>query len=737
MPLAPLIKDLAIILAAAAAVTFVFQRLGLPLILGYILAGIAIAQSAPVLPAISDLPNVRVWGELGIVFLMFTLGLDFSFRRLAAVGLRAIFTGIFEITGLIAIGFGLGRLWGWGTIGSLFLGGTVAISSTTILLKSLEELGLRRLRFADTVFGILIIEDLVAVGILVALSTMITQGQIEGLSLVMLAVRLFLVVGTWLLIGFFIVPRILLIAARSGSDELLTILALGLCLILVVFASHFGFSPALGAFIMGSIIGETPESKKIDDLIKPLRDVFVAIFFVSIGMLADPLSALEHWPTLLGVTALILIGKPVFLFTGSLLAGHELRASTQIGLSMAQIGEFSFLIAGLGGSLNATPDHFSAIIIGASLLTTLTTPALMRSSARIGEWLEARLPIEWVHALHRYTTLFQIRSPEGRSSDNGPVLASLVRWFANGILVTALFALASEQLRPWLSGRLNAPTVAEIITATLALLAALPFLWAMLTCFRDISAKTDLTRGTEFLLLLFSRVLALLWLGIVSARFLSAWTTFIAALVLITVIAAAFYRRLETSYEWLEKQFLTAFTLKDSERRKASAMERLAPWDAHLVQLKVHPDSELIGMTLNEAKLRERFGLNIVAIERGSRLIAAPSRDERVFPHDELLVLSTDEQLEEARGLIEGYATTPLLSYDLSDFDLKMITVTEDSFLRHTSIFDSRLREKYGVLVVGIERGGRRMINPPSQLILEPGDRLWLVGDRSRLREIS
>ncbi len=720
--LPPLIHDLTVILIAAATVSFIFHWLRLPVILGYIIAGIVVGPHVHFFPTVTDMPNIEVWGELGVIFLMFTLGLDFSFRRLAAVGVRAAFTGAFEITCMFIVGFGVAQLLGWELLPSLFLGAVVSISSTTIIVKSLENLDLARRRFREHVFGILVIEDLAAILMLVALTSLVTRGEVQGLGLLILLAQMLLVVGVWMLVGFFLVPRFLSWAAKMKSNELLIILSLGLCLMLVSVGAYFGYSLALGAFIMGSIIGETRESRKIEELIRPFRDLFVAIFFVSIGMRVNPKMFLSEWALIVLMSAIIIFGKILFVGVGSVLSGQRLRSSIQSAFAMTQIGEFSFLIAGFGLKYSITDEKFYSSVVAASLITTLTTPMFMRVSERAHQLLEMRLSTRMKETLERYASVWQ----PTHGHHQPPETRLMVTWVANAVLVTAVFIISAAQLLPLAHEWIREPIAAQALAWLATCIVTAPFLWAMGAVFRH-----SRNQGIVFL----SRFLTLVLVASLSTQFLSAWTTLLIAAAVFAVLILLVYPKLEASYGWFETQFLASFKKESKHQDHLRQLQRLAPWESHLTQLHVHPDSEIIGNNLLESKLRERFGLNIVAIQRGSRVIVAPTRDERIFPEDELLVLANDEQMEAARKVIEA-SVVNLTAEELTDFDIKLLSITIESQFCEKSILSSQLREKHDVLVVGIERNGQRIMNPESHLILKPGDLIWIVGSRNKLREL-
>ncbi|MEW6055026.1 MAG: cation:proton antiporter [Bdellovibrionota bacterium] len=731
MHLAPLIRDLAIILAVAGIVTFLFQRIRQPVVLGYIIAGFIIGPHTPPFPLVTDIPNIKVWAELGVIFLMFSLGLEFSFRKLAKVGVSASITAIVEVIFMMSLGFACGKLFGWSFYDSLFLSAMLSISSTTIIIKALDELGLKSKRFAQVIFGVLIVEDLVAILILVALSTLAMNQSFSVPALALSSAKLFLVVGVWFIVGYFLVPRIVRAVGKTGSDEMLTTLSLGLCLLLVVAAAELDYSVALGAFIMGSILAESTESHRIEELIKPLRDVFAAIFFVSVGMLMEPSTIWEYrWPVLI-ITLITVVGKIFSTTAGALLTGQTLKTSVQVGFGLAQIGEFSFIIASLGLTLGVTSDFLYPVGVAVSLLTTLTTPYLIRVSHKSALAIERRLPARAADFLARYVAWSEQRRIS--TANRSAFYRQLLKWFVNGVVVTAIWVMVARFANPVLEDFVKNPIAAHAGAWMLAILISAPFTWAMMTT-AYAEGKNPLSGGSYTFLI---QILTLLWLGAVSLAFFPAKYVGISVAALSAIFFAKFYRRLEASYHWFERQFLSTFDASEKKSKHPSdALKRLAPWNAHLVQLRVHPDSDIAGKAIAKVELRKRFGLNIVAIHRGSRTLISPEPDSQIFPKDELLVLGTDEQVDAARSMIEKPPGIVEHKMHIDEYELMRLFIDDVSPLLGRSIRDSKIRENYGAMVVGIERRGRRIMNPDTDMVLEIEDYVLIVGQSDRVSKL-
>jgi len=724
--LAPLIKDLAVILSVAGFVTVIFQRIKQPVVLGYVIAGLLVGGHALPLRLIGDESDIRVWAELGVIFLMFSLGLEFSFRKLARVGIAAAITALFEVTCMLLLGYGVGLWMGWSSSDAMFLGAMISISSTTIILKALDELKLRTRRFADTIFAVLIVEDLLAVLILVGFSAGVGRVGFSGLQLLIAAGKLILVVGSWFLAGYFLLPRLVKYVGRAGNDEMLSILSIGLCLLLSVAGAYFGYSVALGAFIMGSILAESTESYRIEELIRPLRDLFAAIFFVSVGMLIEPSQVYENWSAVLIVTAVLMLGKIVAITAGALLTGQTVRSSIQVGFGMAQVGEFSFIIASLGIALGATSRRIYPIAVAVSIITTFATPYLIRISHRFAVWFESKLPLRFKRALSLYTAWAQERKADNLK--RAQFFKRAFRWLASGLIVTVAFLVVAALKQERILG------VNAWFGWAFAMGISAPFFWSMFFVFKGFQLGNE-TRGFSGTLFL-SRLFAVSWLGLLSLQFFPLRIAIIITASVLTALFVLFHQQLGDSYRWFEEKFLSNFTDKPKSRKSTNMYRSLAPWDAHLVRFKVHPNSEIAGARLGDTDLRGRFGISVVVIHRGLKNIVAPKATEQIFPKDELLVLGTDDQVEGARQMIEKPPGLGTRFHDLSGYELKQVLIHENSPLSGLSLRESEIHTKYDAMIVGLEREDRRILNPSSELVLRAGDILLVVGDADRIERL-
>lgn len=724
--LAPLIRDLAIMLGVAGITTLLFQKIRQPLVLGYLVAGIIIGPYTPPHSLIIDLPNIKILSDLGVIFLMFSLGLHFSFQKLARVGFSAALTGLFEVFALCTLGFVVGRFMGWTFYDSLFLGAAVAISSTTIIIKAMGDLGLMKKRFAELVFGVLVVEDLLAILLLVFLSTVVKTDSIFSLEITWSALQLILVVGAWFIIGYFLIPTLMRRITGYATQETLTIVSIGLCLLLVWIADYFHYSTALGAFIMGSILSETRLVQRIDHIVTPIKDMFAAVFFISVGMMLNPSVLWEHWSAVLVITLVVIIGKLLITAIGAILTGQSLNTSLRLGFSMAQVGEFSFIIIALGLTLNVISNSLYAIIVAVSGITTFTTPYSIRLSGYLAQKIDGLLSERVKYFLANYSSwVFRTLS---QSKQQSLFRKTTVRLLVNGLIVAIIFTLTNKLLltnvmiffeEEWL-GLTTAWLIAMIFSS--------PFLWGMLFSSRIATRQAQM----------FSTV-AITWLWlftlteviILTIAYFQHWVVFgVLAVVFLGLFAFA-YRYLGRLYQWFEQRLVGNIRKEDGRYQK---YEELAPWDSHFVEIEASVHSPLLGKTLTQNQLRQKFGVNIVAIYRGARTIIAPRGEERILPLDKLIVLGTDEQIDQFSKMIEK-EEEPAEPVDLLDnFSLKGLFLAVGHPAVGKNIRDSKLREEVQGLVVGIERGGRRLLNPDPTTVLEANDLVWLVGEIDNLK---
>jgi CPA2 family monovalent cation:H+ antiporter-2 len=737
MHLPIIIQDLAIILIVAGAMTLLFRAIRQPVVLGYIVAGFLVGPNFEWFPTVIGIENIKVWADIGVIFLLFALGLEFSFKKLSHVGTPALLTALVEVTGMIGVGYLTGKIFGWNNMDSMFLGGILAISSTTIIIRAFDELDLKTRGFVNLVIGILIAEDLVAILLMVLLSTIAVSQTFSGVEMGIAGLKLGFFLTLWFILGIFLIPSFLKKVRKFLGRETLLIVSLGLCFLMVVLATKVGFSPALGAFIMGSILAETIEGEKIEHLIHPVKDLFGAIFFVSVGMLINAQVLVDYAVPILAITAVTIIGKLITTTAGSLLSGQSLRHSIQAGMSLAQIGEFSFIIAGLGLSLKVTSDFLYPIAISVSAITTFTTPYLIRSSDPLVYFIERKLPKKWRIKFESFRTA---SASVSQTSDWKILLKkSLMKIITNAVAVVALFLLVSEFLHPWLITQEWNPQLTEGVSLAIAFVLSAPILWAIVGGQFGGEAASALWSerrftGPLFIFEMFRWIFATFLVTVLAIRIVA--PSFILVAICILVIATVYWipRYFEQIYEWLESWFVINFNEKETHSNKKS-LPPLAPWDSHLAELTVSSDSSLIGRKLSELTIREKFGVTIALIERGKKVIPAPGRNDMLYPADVLQVIGSDEQINAFRYECEASAVALSEPPDFV-YGLRSVYIDTTSPYVNKTIRDCGLREQTHGLVVGIEQNGKRILNPDSATIIHTGNVLWVVGDKKLMADI-
>lgn len=746
-----LIVDLALILIAGSVVVLLFKRLKQPLVLGYIIAGFLVGPHFNLLPTVADMENVEIIAELGVIFLLFGLGLEFSFKKLVRVGGSASITAFVEIVFISISGFLLGKWLQWSTIDSLFLGGMLASSSTTIIIRAFDELGIKTKQFAGVVFGVLIVEDIVVILLMVLLSTIAVTQQIQGGEIAFTVLKLLFFLALWFIMGIFFLPTFLKKAKKWLDEENLLILSLGLCLGMVVLAVQVGFSAELGAFIMGSIIAETTSAEKVEHLMKPIKDLFGAVFFVSVGMLIDPAMIIEHKWAVIAVTLLTLFGKIFSTTLGAILSGQPLKQSVQVGLSMAQIGEFAFIVAALGISLKVTSDFLFPVAVGASAITTFTTPYLIKYSGPFYTFLEKILPVKLVNRLNRFSSNSQhIQAEVGWKN----VLVSYAKIVAiNGIILISIALLLVRFLVPYLTSVIENEMARTLIVSLFSLAVGSPFLWAIMASkpntpeYKRFWLKMKGYSRGPLITIEILRIVA--GIGLIAIWALYFFQPLIALLVILPValiVFKVFTKRIQRFYDTVESTFMTNLTEREEaafntlaasvERKKAEIADYLTPYDAHIVQLEVSPNAAFIGKKLEELAWRENYGINIVYIRRGERIFHQPTKDQMLLPRDKVGVIATDEQIASFKLIFDREEISEQEDVRIEDIGMYRFIIDKNHYLNGETIRNSGIREKMYGLVIGIERNGQRILNPDSTTVFETGDVVWLVGNTKKIKEL-
>ncbi len=741
-----LIKDLALILIAGAVVTLLFKKIKQPLVLGYIIAGVLVGPHLALTPTVVDTENVSTLAEIGVIFLLFSLGLEFNLKKLMHVGGASSITALFEIVFITLTGYLLGQLLGWSVMDSIFLGGMLASSSTTIIIKAFDDLGMKTRKFADVVFGVLVVEDIVVILLLVLLPTIAVTQQFEGPELMLSILKLFFFLIIMVVAGIFLLPTFIKRAGKLLNEETLLILSVGLCLGMVVVATEADFSAELGAFIMGFILAESSVAEKVSEIIKPVKDLFAAVFFVSIGMMIDPALIMKHGWAVLAVTLLTIIGKLISTTGGALVSGQPLKQSVQVGMSMAQIGEFAFIVATLGLSLGVISDFLFPVAVGASAITTFTTPYMIKYSDKFSMFLERVLPEKWLYSLNTYSHSTRTIQTERGWKKVLRSYATLV--FTNGTIFVALVFLAGRFLVPFFRELIGSDLLGRIIGLFISLGIVSPFLWGVMAkrlneiAYKELWVNQKYNHG-PLLVLEISRVV--IGLGLIGFLVNTIFSTTIALLVLVPIILLVllvFSKQLRRFYQRLEDRFLLNLNSNEPEHEKSNVSTHILPdftlsWSAHIVELEVGPHANYAGNTLKKLAWREKYGINIAYIKRGDELIYAPTRDDRLFPFDKAGIIATDEQLQVFLPVFEAADNANLVDRNSVEIVVQNILVNEYSQLKGLSIKDSGIREKTNGLVIGIERADKQFLNPVSTTVFERGDIVWIVGDREKIQKLN
>ena len=743
--LAPLIMDLALILIAAGIMTILFKRFKQPLVLGYIVAGLLISgylvaympeSIGQYMPSISDTENVELWAEIGIIFLLFGLGLEFSFKKLMKVGGTASITAITEVVSMLAVGFFVGYLLGWNTVDSIFLGSMLALSSTTIIIKAFDDLKLRGQKFTNVVFGALIVEDLIAILMMVLIPAIVLAQSSLGTEMVTSIARMLFFLIICFVMGIAILPTVFKYIRKYMNDETLLVVGVGLCLGMVVLSVDNHFSSALGAFVMGSILAETIDGEKIEHVTKPIKDLFGAIFFVSVGMMLNPQVLIDYAVPIIVITLATIIGKAIFSSFGVLISGQNLKISMQSGFSLAQIGEFAFIIAGVGLSLGVTSDFLYPVVIAVSVITTFTSPYMIMYSGKAYNTFNKILPKKLAAFLNNYGT--------GNTTINKDnlwkkVLKSNIMVIVIYTVILAAIALISITfISPFLNERFEG-RIGSLLSVIITISIMAPFLSALLMSklktknFEMLWEDPNFNRGYLVSLMLARFVIAAAIVGYVIFVEFSSKTTIIAIFVIFVIAFALWSKPLQTRYKKMEDRFLSNLNERSKSRlKKEAAVSSMK--DAHMETFDVNADSPIIGKKLMELEFRTKYGINIVSIIRGEKRFNIPGGNESIYPADKIVVLGTDEQMTAFREELESHSLAPQKKEE--DVVLQQFVIEDNSPLLGKPIAECSIRDKSKCLVVGVERDEDTILNPEPTFVFHEGDVVSVVGEKERVREL-
>ena len=738
-----LVTELAIILIAAGIFTIISKALKQPVILGYIIAGFLVGPNLGLFPQFSS-ESIHVWSEIGIIFLLFSLGLEFSFKKLIKVGSSALLTAGVKCIGMMIIGLLAGDAMGWTFMESIFLGGLLSMSSTTIIIKAYDDMGLKKKPYASLIFGSLVVEDLIAVLLLVLLSTLAVSNKFAGGEMLLALAKLIFFIVLSFVIGIYVIPTLFKKARKFISDEILLLVSIGLCFLMVWLANLAGFSSALGAFLMGSILSETFEGEKISELTSGIKDLFGAIFFISVGMMVDPAVIGAHWLPILIITLITVVGILVCSTSGALLAGQGLDTAVHAGFSLAQLGEFAFIIAGLGCSMGVMRDFIYPVIIAVSVITTFTTPYMIKAAEPVSSWLLKKLP---ARILARISPTQKLSDPSDSAEKklwNGLLKSYFIRVAVYSVIliaITAAFAAVHDTLSVKILPKLG-ETAHNWIWLVIELAVMSPFLYGLAVINSDsvnLTAKALLksrnanTWAIIGLMTLRAAIAAMFVIAAVSSIFnLSGLSLLLVILAVAVVYVIARFTIRRTAA--LESRFFSNLNEKEMAERKrsivrSSVAEKLSGYDVHIGTVTVSPDYLYIGQQLREMPFRHTSGINIIKIVRGTRNIIVPSGDEYIYPGDRLVAVGTTEQLEAFEKImsddIEVHEDT---SGD--NFVVEPVELTAGSILCGSSLREVDMR-KLGAMVISVLHGGSLITNPGPDYRFAEGDRVWIAGERN------
>lgn len=744
-----LFQDLALILVTAGITTVIFKWLKQPVVLGYIIAGFLIGPNFEWFPVIKDHTSVETWSEIGMVFMLFGIGLEFSFKKLKKVGGTVGVTALTELVTMCVVGFLLGKMLGWSQMDCIFLGAMLSISSTTIIAKAFDDMKLHREKFSGNVIGELVVEDLEAVLLMVILSTLAVSKTFDGMQLVssMLKLAFFLVV--WFLGGIFLVPTVLRWARKFMTEETLTVFSVGLCFLMVVLANLAGFSSALGAFIMGSILAETLEAEAIHKVTTPIKNLFGAVFFVSVGMMVDPQILVNYWWQILVVTLVLLLFKPLSNVVGRLIAGLGLKQAMQGGFCFSQIGEFSFIIASLGLSYGVIDEFLYPIIVSVSIITTFITPYAIKAAVPSYLWVTQHFPEGMLNRLENNDSGIKVKS--GKKVNMGSFMA---RQLKNIVIYSAIIIavvlisffictfIMKYVPRPW------GPAISTLVSMVLVS----PFLWAM--GFKHTLAHTthklmDVNRFNKGLIR-FVFILRFVLVAVAAYAILqhflnnlfwdklnigTPWYHFInigfalVYTVLLRVMSPAmkFYKRIEENF---------MDNLNKRQRVQVFEIPEILQENCHLQKMTLSPDSPYSGQFIKDTDFRDNYNVSVVSVERGKQLYELPKSDFQLFPFDKVTFVGHEDHLRLLLPRVELFDDQLIHEHEESEVDLYKVEVEPDSPIIDVALMDSGLADKYDAMVIAIERDEHFILNPSARITFKPADLVWFVAQKDKAEKL-
>ena len=737
--LATLINDLALMLICAGVMTLLFKKLKQPLVLGYVVAGFLASPHMPYTPSVMDTANIQTWADIGVIFLLFALGLEFSFKKIVKVGGAAIIAACTIIFCMILLGITVGTGFGWQRMDSIFLGGMIAMSSTTIIYKAFDDLGMRKKQFTGLVLSVLILEDILAIVLMVMLSTMAVRHNFEGSEMLESIGKLLFFLILWFVVGIYLIPELLKRCRKLMSEETLLIVSLGLCFGMVVMAARTGFSAAFGAFIMGSILAETVEAESIERLVKPVKDLFGAVFFVSVGMMVDPAMIVEYALPIIVITLAVIFGQSLFGTLGVLLAGQPLKTAMQCGFSLTQIGEFAFIIASLGVSLHVTSDFLYPIVVAVSVITTFLTPYMIRFAEPASNFVDTHLPVKWKNFLLHYSSGSQTMNHE--SLWKKLILALTRITIVYSIVSIAVVALAFRFLVPLFLEHI--PGIwGRLLAAVVIILFISPFLRAIMIKKNHSAEFVTLwndSRGNRAPLvatIVIRILIAVSFVMFVISGLFKVSVGLLLGVAVLLVIMMILSRQLKKQSIMIERKFFQNLRYRDMRaeymgEKKPEYAGRLLSRDLHLTDFEVPGESAWAGKTLAELNFGKKYGIHVVSILRGRKRINIPGASVRLFPEDKIQVIGTDEELNQFSSEMEKAAILETDVVEKSEMILRQFRVDAHSIFLGKTMRESGIREQYHCLIVGVERGEETLHAPDPHEPFMEDDVVWIVGENA------
>src|SRR5574344_2864683 len=739
-----LINDLALILIVAGIVTLVFKRLKQPIVLGYIVAGFLVSPHMPYTMSVIDKVNIQTWADIGVMFLLFSLGLDFSFKKILKMGVAPIIASTTIIFSMATLGILAGHFFNWSKMDSIFLGGMLAMSSTTIIYKAFDDLGLRQQRFASLVMSVLILEDILAIVMMVMLSALASGNNPDGGVMIGSVVKIAFFLVLWFVVGIFLIPLFFRHTRRLMTNETMLIVALGLCCLMAVLSTKVGFSSAFGAFVMGSIIAETVEADKIIKLVEPVKNLFGAVFFVSVGMLVDPKVLIEYAVPIFVLVMTILFGQGIFGTAGFMLSGQPMKTAMRCGFSMAQIGEFAFIIASLGLSLGVIGRFLYPVVVAVSVITTFMTPYMIKASAPCYCFLEQHLPNTWINVMNNITVSQPSATPQTKWKKLIHALIREVEVYS--ILSPAVIALMFTFFLPFIRSILP-HWWANAVCGTMTVAFISPFLRAIVMKknhseeFKRLWAESGFNRLPLIFTILVRLVIAVAFIFYI-CNFLTRLTdALMISIAIIAVTLMLFSRRLKKSSIGIERMFLNNLRSREIEaqvlgKQKPLCANHLLDRDIHIADIAIPENSHWAGMTPKELRLRQQYGVHVSSVLRGRRRIHIPDGDTHLFTGDKMQVIGSDEQLSMIHNALQTELYTEDMDIEKREMQLKQFVISNHCRFLGKTLKESGIRSEYNCMVVGVEEGEENLTVIDPNRPFEQGDILWVVGEKSSLNAL-